>query len=471
MLLLFLAIPFAAVVIQSLTVKLLDEKIALWVSISIAVFQIGLAAVDIKRCLIGGILRDSHYTESLSIDSFSAVVLFTIGLMALASLIVAKYSIKKNLFNFSNMMLLIMLGMNGLVMVTDIFSLYVFLEVTSATSFILIGIKKGRNGLAGAFKYYLMSALASLLILTSIALLFKYSGDTSIAVVGKYITGTNGKLPFEIIISLILFTSGLAIKSGVVPFHTWVANAYSSSPAPVSVLLAGIVTKVSGVYVLFRVFKDVFICNRVMGNVFMAIGIASVLLGALATIDHKDMKRMLAYSSISQIGYIILGISTGSPLGFIGALFHFFNHATFKSLLFVNFTAIELKTGVRDMDKMGGLAKKMPVTSASSIIAFLSTAGIPPFSGFWSKLLIVLAVWKVSHSVAIVALVASAITLWYFLVLQKKVYYGEPATQLPSGKEAPAGIISVEVLLSAINVAVGVLFPLILLYLQNIKLI
>ncbi len=469
--LLFLAVPLAATVVLSLTLKLLDEKIALWIAIIITALQTALAAVDIGLCIKPGIVMNSNYIGMLSIDNLSAMILFTIGLMAFVSLIVAKSTLKESIFNYANMILLIMLGMNGLVMVRDLFSMYVFVEIISAVSFILIGIKKGKNGLAGAFKYYMISAIASLLILTSIAFIFMFTGDTGFAHVAKYIIGDKGEYPVEIIASFILLTVGLAIKSGAVPFHTWVPNAYSSSPAPVSVLLAGIITKVSGVYMLMRVFRDIFLNNAAVGNMLLVMGIASILLGALAAIGHKDMKRMLAYSSISQIGYIIIGIATGSPLGFIGAVLHFFNHATFKSLLFVNFTAIELKTGVRDMDKMGGIAEKMPITSASSIIAFLSTAGIPPFSGFWSKLLIIIAVWKVSSSIAIAALVASAITLWYFLVLQKKVYYSSPVTEIREGKESSIGILSVEVILSAINVAVGVLFPFILIYMQRVGII
>lgn len=466
---LFLAVPLIAVVILSLAIRLLDEKIALWVAIIIAVMQAILAAFDIHMCLnnVHNVINDMSFTEMLSVDTLSAVVLFTIGLIAFVALIVAKSTVKGSMFNFANMILLVMLGMNGLAMATDLFSMYVFVEITSTASFILIGIKKGTNGLSGAFKYYMMSAVASVLMLTSIALILMQASTTDINGVAEYLSGLGNKLPVFIIISFILYTAGLAIKSGVFPFHTWVPNAYSSSPAPVSVLLAGIVTKVSGVYVLMRIFRDVFLNNAAIGRALMAMGIASILIGAFAAIGHKDMKRMLAYSSISQIGYIIIGISTGSPLGFAGAILHFFNHATFKSLLFVNFTAIELKTGQRDMDNMGGLAEKMPVTGTSSIIAFLSTAGIPPLSGFWSKLLIILAVWKVSSSVAIAALAASIITLWYFLQLQKKVYYGEPNNEIEGGREASAGILGVEVLLSSINVAAGVLFPLILLYISH----
>jgi formate hydrogenlyase subunit 3/multisubunit Na+/H+ antiporter MnhD subunit len=239
-------------------------------------------------------------------------------------------------------------------------------------------------------------------------------------------------------------------------------------PAPVSVLLGGIVTKVSGVYVLMRVYRDVFLSNAAIGNVLFVLGIVSILVGALVAIGQDDFKRMLAYSSISQIGYIVLGVATGSPLGFVGALFHFFNHATFKSLLFVDAAAIETQTGTRSMAHMGGLAKRMPYTGVSSVIAFLSTAGIPPLSGFWSKLLIVLAVWRVSPPLAMVALAASILTLAYFLVMQRKVFFGKPTEETREVREAGGGTVLAQIILSAINILVGLLFPLLLFYLQGI---
>lgn len=465
--LLFIAIPLFTVVVLNIAVIWADKKIALWAGMIVALVQVGLSAADIFKCLHSGSAISSQLITSFSIDLLSAVVLLIIGMIAFVSLVVASSTVKTGMFNYGNVTLLIMIGMNGIAMVTDLFSLYVFIEVTSACSFILIAINKRRDELEGAFKYYMMSAIATVMMLISIAFIFMFAGDTGFASVGKYIAGLNGRYPFEILIAFILFTAALAIKSGVVPFHTWVPDAHSSAPSPVSVLLAGVVIKVSGVYALMRIYKDVFMNNPALGNVLIVLGLFSIIVGALGAIGQNDIKRMLAYSSVSQIGYIILGIGTGSALGFAGALLHFFNHSTFKSLLFVDSAAIVMQTGTRDMDKMGGLAEKMPVTGVSSILALLSMAGIPPLSGFWSKLLIILAVWKVSSASAIIALCSSIITLGYFLVLQKKVFFGKPAAEMQNVRECNASIVGVEVFLSSINVAVGILFPFILMYMQG----
>ena len=469
--LLFLTIPLLAVIVLNLTFKATGQKISYWVAAVVALVQIALSVAAMILCSNSGSVLKGYFFTSISIDFLSAVVLLTIGLIAFVTLVMAKVMDNKHIFNFTNVLLLGILGMNGVTMVTDLFSLYVFIEVTAAATFILIAIHHDEAELEGAFKYYMLSAIATVLMLSAIAFIFMLVGDTGFGAVEKYIIGLHGAFPFQIAIALMLFIAGLSIKAGLVPFHGWVPDAYSASSAPVSVFLAGIVTKVSGVYTIMRLFRDVFGSSSAVGNVLIVLGLISIFVGALAAIGQKDFKRMLAYSSISQIGYIILGIGTGSPLGFIGALLHFFNHADFKALLFVDSAAIEMQTGTRDMDKMGGLASKMPSTGVSSILAFLSTAGVPPLSGFWSKFLIILAVWSISMTAGSLALLASLITLAYFLIMQRKVFFGKLADGMENVKEAPGGIVAMEWLLAAITVIIGVLFPLVLIYIQGIGLL
>jgi len=465
--LLFIGIPLLAVVVLNIFYTLIDRRSAMWAGMAVALFQLVLGITYVIRIFAtGGVIR-SDFFGAFSVDLFSAVVLTIIGLISFVTLIVAGSTVKTSRFNFGSAVLLLMMGMNGVVMVTDVFSLYVFIEVTASASFLLIAINKKRDELEGAFKYYMMSALATIMMLLSIVLLFALTGDTSFSAISSYVAAHQGNFPVALLAAFVLFTVALSIKSGVVPFHTWVPDAHSSAPSPVSVMLAGVVIKVSGVYALMRIFKDVFLSNPALGNVLSILGLVSIVVGALGAIGQTDIKRMLAFSSVSQIGYIVLGASTGSTLGFIGAVMHFFNHATFKSLLFVDAAAILHQTGTRDMDQMGGLAHKMPVTGVSSVLGLLSMAGIPPLSGFWSKLLIVMAVWQVSSGLAIAALCASALTLGYFLILQKKVFFGKVAPNMQEVKECNGSLQFVQVLLSAINVLAGLLFPFMLVFLQG----
>lgn len=463
---LFIGIPLAAVVILNV-LNWNSRWSALWVALSVALVQTGLGAWDLFQTIATGEPVVSTFFGTFSVDTFAAIVLTIIGLIAAITALVATSTIHDSRFAFGSALLILMMGMNGVVMVTDIFTLYVFIEVTGAASFLLIAIDKKRDEVEGAFKYYLMSALATTMMLMSIALIYMQAGDTSYAAVSAYVASLNGNYPLLMNVAMILFIIALSIKSGVVPFHTWVPDAHSSAPSPVSVVLAGVVIKVSGVYALMRVYRDVFLNDPKIGTALMVLSVVSILVGALGAIGQTDIKRMLAFSSVSQIGYIILGVSTGSMLGFVGAVMHFFNHATFKSLLFVDSAAIVHETGTRDMDQMGGLGAKMPVTSVSSILGLMSMAGIPPLSGFWSKLLIVMAVWRVSPGFAIAALCLSGLTLGYFLILQKKVFFGKPSPAMEAVTECGGSMKLVEIFLSAVNVLAGLLFPLLIVYLSG----
>ncbi len=266
--------------------------------------------------------------------------------------------------------------------------------------------------------------------------------------------------------AFILLSAGSAVKSGAVPFHSWLPDAHQSADTSVSVLLSGIVIKVAGIYgiiVMTKLFHDVPAINMTLA----IMGTVSIVTGALFALRQNHFKRIVAYSSVSQMGYILLGISTGSVLGLIGAVTHIFNHATFKSTLFANAAALHEQTGTLDINEMGGLQKKMPVTGFSSIAAFLSTAGIPPFAGFWSKLLIIMALWK-DHSpvFAGIALFASIFTAAYFLRMQKKVFFGKLPEKYADLKEIGGSIKFAEIMLTIIMIVVGVGFPFVLLYLN-----
>ncbi|MCE1248501.1 MAG: NADH-quinone oxidoreductase subunit L [Firmicutes bacterium] len=404
---------------------------------------------------------EEYFKFNLKADNLTLVMLLSIGIVAFCALMVAKHMIKDegDLANFSNLIIIILAGMNGVVMTTDVFTLYIFLEITAVTSFIMIAFFRDKDALEGSFKYIVLSAVATVLLLASIALVFMVSGGTSFEAINRAVHANNENLILTA--ALALFTAGLLIKGGLVPFHGWLPDAYSSAPAPASVILAGIVTKTTGIYSLIRIVNNVFGFSGSIKNILLFVGIITIFVGALAALGQKDFKRMLAYSSISQVGYIVISLGTGTELGLIGAMFHLFNHSIFKAQLFVNSAAVEKQAGTRDLDKMGGFSKKMPFTGLTSLIACLSTAGIPPLAGFWSKLIIIVALWNSGHPVfAGAAVLASVITLGYFLVLQRKAFFGKLAEGYEQLCEAEFGLILPAIILTLITVAVGLLFPL-----------
>ena len=375
---LLILVPLLAVIIFNLLFGSAIRKIAFWSAAAVFIFQT-LAVILHHQFFYNPLFERINYFFKVSflVDSLTLIMLFCIGVICLASLFVGRYTISdaKQRFTFTNLLLLSFIGMDGIVMTKDIFSLYVFLEITAVSAFILIAFRKGRPALEGAFKYIILSAVATILMLSAIALLLFTSGSTSFSVLHgalAYFPHSN----YIVVFAVGVFICGLFIKGGLMPFHGWLPDAYSSAPPAISVLLAGILTKVCGVYTLIRLVASVFPFSRAINSLLLFIGMISILAGALAALGQKDFKRMLAYSSISQVGYIILALGSGTSLGIIGAVFHLFNHSMFKSLLFVNSAAVGSQVGTTEMDKMGGLSYKMPVTAATSVIGFLSASGI-----------------------------------------------------------------------------------------------
>lgn len=476
----FLGLPLLFIFIINLVKRDVGQKIALPVAACAGLLQMAASIycyfaiwMNRKDFIEFSLLWDISSQEGaafFSLDFFSLIVLFSIGMVALAAAITAKGHIGGKELNFSSVLMTLMLGMNGISLVRDLFSLYVFLEITAISSFILIALYKDKRGLEGSFKYLYMSAIATAFMLTGMAFLFMSVGSLGFAELAAGINANlEGAEGLFLGIAIIFLVSGIAIKAGLAPFHGWLPDVYQAAPAPVSVLMGGIVTKVAGVYAIIRIAYHVLPDIEIFRYALGVFALFSIIFGAVLAVNQKNFKRLLAYSSISQIGYIVLGAASGHPLGFIGAILHFFNHATFKTTLFVNAATLEKQAGSVDLDELGGgLAKQMPITGISSVLALLSTAGIPPLAGFWSKLLIILAVWQSGHNwLAGIALFATVFTMVYFLYLQRKVFFGLPEEKNKDIRDAKGAKAWVVVGLSAITVGVGILFPFVLRFLQS----
>lgn len=454
-------IPLLGILALNMPLKALMNKAAFWFGLLLCLVQTALVVYppanfwnSPSEWLTPLLAFEPH------VDNLAMVMFLSIAIVGATVLLVCRYSIAdiNRRFNFINLLLLALTGMNGVVLANDLFSLYVFLEITAVASFILIAFEKGRDAFEGAFKYLVLSAVASAMILASIALLMMTAGDVTFAKITLALDGSaNSRI---VLIAIAVLMGGLFIKAGLVPFHGWLPDAYSSAPSAVSVLLAGIVTKTTGIYTLIRLVTSVIGFSDALQTLLLIGGAVSMAIGALAALGQSDFKRMLAYSSISQVGYMVLGLGVGTPLGIAGAIFHLFNHSIFKSLLFVNSAAVEQQSGTRDMDRLGGIADKMAVTGATSVIGFLSTAGIPPFSGFWSKLIIIVALWQTGHyAYAVLAILASLLTLAYFLSMQRRVFFGKLAKGFEELKEANAWIIIPACILALITIGIGVGIP------------
>ena len=348
---------------------------------------------------------------------------------------------------FYTLVCLMIAGMNGVVLSGDLFNLYVFLEISVISSYALVAFGVGKTELEASYKYQVLGALASLLILFGIAMIYWRTKTLNIADISILLQNAPQDA-FLVYVQLILIT-GFGIKAALIPFHAWLPDAHSSAPSPISAMLSGILIKALGVYVIIRLFFNMFQLDEPLAIVFTTIGALSMIVGVILAIGQWDLKRLLAYHSISQMGYVVTGIGMGmillarggdrsvAALAIGGGLFHMINHAVFKGLLFLNAGAIEYAAGTRDMKKMGGLARYMPVTLSSSFTASMAISGMPPFNGFFSKLIIILAAIQGEfYLLAVLAVIAGIITLASFMKFQRFAFYNKPEEE-PTAEEVP----------------------------------
>jgi multicomponent Na+:H+ antiporter subunit D len=316
---------------------------------------------------------------------------------------------------------LLLAGLNGVAISGDLFNMFVFLEIASIASYALVAFGVESDELEASFKYVVLGSLSSAFILLAIGLLWGIVSTLNMADIAQSLAHSPRRNVIMLCVGF--FVMGFGLKTGLVPFHTWLPDAHPSAPAPVSAMLSGVVIKTLGIYALVRVMFNIIGFSPVIASLCTWLGIVSMIVGVLLAIGQWDIKRLLAYHSVSQVGSVLFGIGLGTPLGIVGGLFHLLNHSLFKSLLFLNAGSIEYATGKRDLRLIAGLNESMPGTSATSLIASMSIAGIPPLCGFFSKLLIVIAAFQAGHWVGVVACLAvGAVTLASFLKVQKYAF-------------------------------------------------
>ncbi|MCD5391073.1 NADH/ubiquinone/plastoquinone (complex I) [candidate division NPL-UPA2 bacterium] len=395
---------------------------------------------------------------NLVLDGLSGFILVTVSLVSfMATLFSVQYMEQyTSKLHYYSLFLLMVAGMNGVVLSGDMFNIFVFLEIASIASYALVGFGCRHEELEASFKYLVLGSIASILILFGVALCYAMTGTLNMAHLGQLIRGDMNP---PILLALTFFLAGFSLKAALVPFHAWLPDAHPSAPAPISAMLSGVLIKAIGIYALIRVIFNVFGLTPLLSSILTTLGTLSMIVSVLLAIGQWDLKRLLAYHSISQIGYVILGIGLGTPLGILGGLFHLINHAAFKSLLFLNAGAIEYTTGTRELERMGGLNKKMPVTGSTSIIASMSIAGIPPFNGFWSKLIIIMACVNAGRfGLAGWAVFVSIMTLASFMKVQKYAFFDELKKARERVKEVPALMCFSMILLAILCVTMGLLW-------------
>jgi multicomponent Na+:H+ antiporter subunit D len=364
-------------------------------------------------------------------------------------------------WKFYTLFMLVLAGLNGVAVTGDIFNMFVFIEISAVASYALVAFGTDFDELEAGFKYMVIGEVGGTAILLAIALLYAKASTLNMAVVSDVMAGYGRTPIFWFIVAT--FLVGFAVKMAMVPFHAWLPDAHPSAPAPVSALLSGVFIKVLGVYAMSRLMFNVFGLSRdnapVFFNLLVGFGVLSMLVGGLLAYPQKDYKRLLAYSSISQIGYILIGLGVGNYWAIVGALFHVLAHALSKGALFLSSGAIEQQAGTRDMDRLSGLERSMPGTSWSYILSALSLAGMPPFAGFFSKLFIIVGALQARmYWLAILAAAFSTITLGYLVKVINKAFFVRRDVEPTNARESAATMVLAMAVLVALTVALGIGF-------------
>jgi proton-translocating NADH-quinone oxidoreductase chain N len=393
----------------------------------------------------------------LSIDSYS--VYFTalfIGITLLVSIASVHYMRNnKNLDTYYGLLLLATFGMILISFAVDLIALFLAWELMNVPSYVLTGIQKDDPvSNEAALKFFILSALSSALIIYAISITFGITGTTNIYAVAQALSTTVPKLDPLALLAMVLFVAGFGMKVAAVPFHMWIPDAYEGAPITIAAFLAA-GTKNGGFAALFRVFAVALIALRLdWSGTFAVIAILTMTLGNVVALMQKSFTRMLAYSSIAQAGYILIGLAAPNPLGIMGALFHILNHGVMKAAAFIAAAAVYTKLSTTSLDSYSGLGNRMPITAFTLTISLFSLAGVPPLSGFMSKLvLFTAAVNGQLWWLALAGVLNSAFSMAYYGWVVKRMYFDEPpgAERLSEPRSLLVALIACAIVIVAVG--------------------
>ena len=381
------------------------------------------------------------------VDHLAALLLPLLSGMALAVGVFSKRSVLRELpeqeVPFYSVYLLLVAGVTGIVATADLFNLYVFLEITSLSSYALVSIGSGR-AVVSAFRYLVLGTVGAAFYLLSVGYLYSVAGTLNMADLAEILPGLYESNAVRV--GFAFFVVGMAIKMALFPVHAWLPAAYSNAPSAVSALVAATTTKVAAytlVRVTFYVFEprfaiELFPVTTVLGGM----GAVAMVLGSVMAIAQSDLKRMLAYSSVAQIGYIVLGVGLANATALTGGMLHLVNHSVMKGCLFLAAGAIVYRTGCREIRQLRNLSRRMPWTAAVFTVAAFSMIGLPPFGGFFSKMYLLLGAIEAEHWVYVaLILLSSVLALAYFANVIRYLYVpgDAPAADNESGPTPPTG--------------------------------
>ena len=399
------------------------------------------------------------------IDVVNAWVLVVVSTIAVAVASFARASVEREVDErriplFYAAYLLCLSGLLGIAATGDVFNVFVFLEISSLSAYALISLGRDRRALTSAFRYLIMGSVGATFIVIGIGLLYATTGTLNMADLSEILPQVWDARAVKVAYGFLAV--GFCLKLALFPLHLWLPNAYAYAPSAVTAFMAATATKVA-VYMLLRFFLTIFgpafsFDVMQLDRLLLVLALAAIVAMSLVAIFQTNVKRLLAYSSVAQIGYMILGLSFASVTGLTATLLHLFNHALMKGALFMALGCVVYRIGSVRIEAMAGLGRRMPLTTAAFVVGGLSLVGVPLTVGFVSKWYLILgALERGWWPVAVVVLVASVMALAYVWRVVEVAYFRPPASEeaLEEG-EAPWSLLAPTWALVAMNVYFGI---------------
>lgn len=333
-------------------------------------------------------------------------------------------------------------GLLGVAITGDVFNIFVFLEISSLASYVLVALGKSRRALRAAFSYLVMGTIGGTFILIGIGFLYLMTGTLNLADLATRLPAVLDNRAVHV--GFAFLGIGVSIKLAVFPLHQWLPSAYSYAPSAASAFLSATGTKVAYYLLLrfvFTLFGTAFVFERLgFASILLPLSLLGMFIGAIAAINQTDLKRLLAYSSVSQVGYMTLGLSTASLAGLTGGIVHLFNHALMKGGLFLIVACMVARVGSSKIEDLRGLGRRMPLTAFGFVLGGLGLIGVPLTAGFVSKWYLALGALEVGGPLLVFALlVSSLLAVAYVWKVVEVMYFQEPPPGAESG-EAPPGL-------------------------------
>lgn len=448
-------------------------RLAWFFTLAVSALTFVVSVLLLRQVLATGVISydlggwEAPWGIEYRIDLLNAYVLLLVCALNLIALIPAYSSIRKELGEerqryFYPLYLLCFAGLLGITATGDAFNVFVFLEISSLSTYALIGLGENRRALWSAYQYLIIGTIGASFILIGIGLLYSVTGTLNMQDLAMRLPPLADSGISLAALAFILV--GVCMKLALFPLHVWLPNAYSYAPSIVTVFIAATATKVA-IYLLIRFIFTVFgfdysFAVLPLQTVFIVLGLSGVFVGSIVAIYQTNLKRLFAFSSVAQVGYIITGLGIGTAVGLQAALLHIFNHALMKGALFMALAAMMFRIGSVSIDDVRGLGKRMPLTMAAIVAGGLSLVGVPLTVGFVSKWYLILGIIEAGlWPLALLILAGSLLALVYVWRIVEAAYFpaeGDIRSQENTVNEAPLSFLVPLWLLVIANIYFGI---------------